>query len=631
MSEWMRDSRAACDRFAPTLALLDDPASSASSALDPAERAAALEHLAGCALCQADQAADARLDAALRRAFNPQVAAPLRTRDLLLAIGATHEPAPHATVTPARDAASPIRSVVNLGDFEDDIQGGSDRMSESDEAHKANGANAAATQITPEGQTGQREGQPAPARKMAAIPSLRPAPRPRGQRGRPGSQALAMGFSATAAAVILIVVAATLFASRGRARANTGGVHRASATATAGWQATASSFGPIYAIAMDAPTDGWALGDATPQSVNGGQPQTAAAFYHYDGAHWRLSQTVQGFGIQGRTYATLKMFSPTDGWAVDGSAGLVLHYDGLSWNAVQITPAGNVQIAEMLAVDMVSPTEGWAAALLSSAAPHSDLRFLRYDGSQWTVEPGSVSIPGVDANTIAIDGISAVKGGDVWAIGQAVPYLTAPTTSTSSTVGFIVHRVNGAWQLASQLNQPFAAESDVPVSILMTSATSGWIVGTRQSVKSSTNGEFAITHALVLHYDSSRTGSRWVPVNLPIANPTDGDQLNSITASGPSDVWIAGASGSSTITSSGLAISAMLFHYDGTKWTQEPVAISGVTGFNQVSVFVISEAPDGTLRGGGGLFKEQSDQSTPSPLIASYHNGVWSAAAIATK
>lgn len=616
MSEWMRGARGACDRYAPTLALLDDPT------LDPAERAEALEHLAGCALCQADRAADERLDAALRRAFAPQGATPLRTRDLLVAIGATREPTPHITVTPARGAASPIRSVVDLGDFE----GGFERMSESEGANgEAGGAASSGASDETSGAVAQSGAQPAPARKMAAIPSLRPAP-----RARPSSRTLAMGFSATAAAVILVVVAATLFSSRGRAPATgTSAVQRAKATATAQWRAQAGSLGPIYTIAMDSPTDGWAIGDASTQNANGAQQVTAAAFYHYSGSQWRLSQIVQGFYIGGETKSTLSMFSPTDGWAVDGSASTIFHYDGTTWRAVHITPAGNTQIARLLAVDIVSPTEGWAAAELSSSSPQGNLNFLRFDGQQWSVEPASVSMPGVDLNTVSIRGISALPDGEVWVIGEAAPFLT-PNTSTSSQVGFIVQRTHGMWQLASELNQPFAATSVMPEEILMTSATTGWIVGAYQSVKPSSSGDISVSHALVLRYDSAQTGSRWVPANLSIANPTTSDGLSSITASGPNDVWINGASGSMTVTSSG-EVSAMLFHYDGANWTQEPVAISGVTGFNQASIFAITEAPDGTLWGVGGLFKNQSGPGTLSPLIASYHDGAWTVATVATK
>ncbi|HEY8325816.1 MAG TPA: hypothetical protein VIG77_15050, partial [Ktedonobacterales bacterium] len=224
MSEWMRGARGACDRYAPTLALLDDPA------IDPAERAEALEHLAGCALCQADQAADERIDAALRRAFSPQSAAPLRTRDLLVAIGATREPTPHITVATASGAASPIRSVVDLGDFE----GGFERMSESEGANgAANSAASGGASDETSAAAAQSGAQPALARKMAAIPSLRPVPR---HLGRSSSRVWAMGFSATAAAVILVVVAVTLFSSRGRAPALAGVTHNASATATAQWR-----------------------------------------------------------------------------------------------------------------------------------------------------------------------------------------------------------------------------------------------------------------------------------------------------------------------------------------------------------------------------------------------------------
>ncbi|HEY7851286.1 MAG TPA: hypothetical protein VIC27_14545, partial [Ktedonobacterales bacterium] len=262
MSERERGPRAACDHYAPTLAMLDD-LPEASDAADPsvsAARRAARAHLAGCAQCQADQRAYARLDGHLRRAFGPAVAAPMRAADLLASIGATHEPiAPASAAT--RPTRATIRSVIYLGDF----NGGFDRMSEHHEREGDMGDN-----VTPP-------------RKMAPIPSLRPGP---GERAA-GRQRWAVGCGATAAAVALVVVVATLFATHARPVA-TQTAHTA-VTQTAGAQSHVSgaSLGAVAAVSLDSPTDGWALGQASGQQP--GSVQTSiAGFYHYDGSQWTL-------------------------------------------------------------------------------------------------------------------------------------------------------------------------------------------------------------------------------------------------------------------------------------------------------------------------------------------------------
>ena len=601
MSEWIRGSRGACDRYAPTLALLDDP----SVAIDPAERAAALEHLAGCALCQADQAADARIDAALSRAFGAQAGSSLRTRDLLLAIGATSEPAPHITVTPAPGAAHPIRSVVDLGAFE----GGFERMSESDEANGA--ASATTSGATPALR------QPEPARKVVAIPSLRPAP-----HSRPSSRALAMGFSATAAAVILVVVAATLFASRGRAPANTIAAQHASATATAQAKLAATTLGAVYTISMDSPTDGWAIGDATPLAQPSNAPaQMTAALYHYDGRQWRLAQRVPGMGATGPIGAAyLKMLLPRDGWIFDG-ADTLLHYDGTSWKPVSITLAGNEHVTHLNALDFASSTEGYAVAYLNGGAAGSGaIGFLRYDGQQWSVDQTAISAPDLDVAHMAINRVFALPGGDAWAIGVA--FEKANTAAPIPSVGLIFQRVGGVWSIESELNQPSADTSVNPRDLYMSSPTSGWIVGESGQTVSNSEGTTTNSHALLLRYDVPQYGNRWIPVNLPIETPSMSDGLDQIVAAGPDNVWVNGSSSFSTITA-GVAYYALLLHYDGVNWTQTPPSLN-LTGVTSASVNSVSLTADGTLWGAGGVEKGSSEQESPAPLFTSYRDGAWS-------
>jgi hypothetical protein len=623
MGEWMRGARAACDRYAPTLALLDDPA------IDPAERAEALAHLAGCALCQADRAADERIDAALRRAFGPQGAAPLRTRDLLVAIGATSEPTPHITVAPARGAASPIRSVVDLGDFE----GGFERMSESEGGNGA--ANSAADSASNSAASDETSGaaaqsaQPAPARKVAAIPSLRPAP-----RGRPSSRAWAMGFSATAAAVILVVVAATLFSSRGRAPTHTA-AHNASATATAQAKLVATALGPIAAISLDSPTDGWAIGDATPrQNLQSTGPITSvAALYHYDGTQWTLEQRVVGYQVFTTQNTSLRMFSATDGWAF-GAYPNVLRYDGTSWRMEPISVAGTTEIFGVYSVDVVSPTEGWAIASSGAIGGSSTLAFLHFDGSQWTVEQLGITLPSdLDPQSMQTTHISALPGGDVWAIGNAniTRSDVTPTAQNNgpNSRGFVIHRVHGVWKVEDIVSMPSGAIVTQFNDIQMTGSQSGWVVGLmRVNVQTVGGGPSApVQQPLLLRYD----GARWVAVRAPQDITASGEMLASVTASGPDHVWVLVGTSGENINANGESVSALFLRYDGAAWTEVQGVIPGVTYSSNVQISAMALGADGTLWGLGSTVKVKNQQGFYTPLIASYHNGVWSVATIATK
>ncbi|HET9111138.1 MAG TPA: hypothetical protein VFN78_09965, partial [Ktedonobacterales bacterium] len=588
MSEQQRRSRVVCERYASALALLDD------ASTDPDAREAALDHLAACPWCQADRAVDARLDRTLRRAFGACATSPLRTSDLLVAIGATSEPA--AMPRWATDArGETIRSVVYLGDFDD--VGGFSRMSEQDER---------VSDDELRGQSARDDGGSVAtsARRMAAIPSLHP------ERRRIGRQAMTLGFGATAVAVALIVVAVTLFGSRGHlAPARTA---HASATQTASAQRTiGASFGPIVAISMDASNDGWALGDAT--SRQAGPVDPVAALYHYDGSNWRLAQVVKGFSVYAEEPASLKMLSTTDGWAFSDAPGSLLHYDGTSWRPVTIAPNG----ARVLALDMESPTDGWAAAQGGDNMP---LNFLHYDGRQWTLDADVATPPGLDTNQLVISGISSSGGGDVWAVGYDAVQEPAQFSGVAPSVGLIFHRVGGVWQLASRLNAPTAAAANIfPRGILMLSPTSGWIAGDSSQTTTTTevggsSVTMAATHALLLHYN----GAHWTPVSVPLSTPSGSDQLSQIVATAPDSVWVMATSNAQTILPNGVAFSGDVLHYDGTAWSEVRPSVTP-TGVTSVMLTALSSGGDGTLWAIGMTSLPHSEGG----FFCRYVGGVW--------
>ena len=559
MSEQERRPPEACAHYAPLLAMLNDlPGQSETFSAD--ERAAAREHLAGCLRCQADQRAYTRLDGAMRDAFGPAAASPLHTSDLLAAIGATREPAApaRAATSPRRDA---IRSEVYLGDFD----GGFDRMSEQDE--RASGA-----QVTD-------------GRKVAPIPSLGPGPRER----IVGRQRWTAAFGATAAAVALIVVAVTLFATHARPTAPR--TAHGSVTQTAGGGADSLDY--IQRFSMVSPTDGWAIG--ANQLVEPSVPR--ADFYQYDGKQWTFKQKLAGFSFLGVESPSIRMLSPTNGWALD-SVGHLARYDGTTWRMTPITVPGNPHITSFLALDMVSPTQGWAAALVGSDPSSTQLAFLRYDGEQWVVDQNTISESDLRKFSPEFGGISVTPQGDVWAVGMEETTLSSP----NSLALVVFHRENGVWRVASRIDPPSKSLQPIPHGILMTSATTGWIVGeTDHLTVTPSSVSLASTDALLLRYD----GTNWTPVHVPLTNTSAQDTLTQIAASGPDNIWVTGTTGASTLSPSGVWIHALLLQYDGAHWTQTPLGGSvgngstGGSGVSSADVTTITVAPNGDLWAGG--------------------------------
>ncbi len=398
----------------------------------------------------------------------------------------------------------------------------------------------------------------------------------------------------------------------------------------------------LQAVSMLSPTDGWAMGNrvAIVQSdYSGPVPPSEILFYHYDGSQWILKQQAPDAGMPysstatgARSYGgqpsipTLQMLSATDGWAIDDSNHL-LRYDGAKWRFVTISLSGNAQVGPVLAVlalNMVSPTEGWAAALLEQGptGPGS-LGFLRYDGHAWTLDK-SLVLSGADMTSSTISAISALPGGDVWAVSS----VTASDQGTDSMAGLVFQRLNGVWTVASELNQPNAARYFSPSDIYMASPTSGWIVGeTHQNVASS-SGPTDVTHPFLLRYDFHTSGSAWTPVDAPLNDNTFSPLQ--ITGSGPDNLWINNQPAGGLTPSTGSAIQWPFLHYDGQSWSTTPqnLPVSGMSGMTTVKVLRIGVVPDGGLWAVG---YGQQTSGVDIPLIWLYRNGAWSEARVTGK
>ena len=167
-----------------------------------------------------------------------------------------------------------------------------------------------------------------------------------------------------------------------------------------------------------------------------------------------------------------------------------------------------------------------------------------------------------------LSSVSAVSASDAWGVG------------TSGTVqGHAFFHWNGsAWARVTVSNGGATAVS-------ADSASDAWAVGERSTSAGVVN--------LVLHWN----GTRWARVPVPSPGSGSGgvkfDNLDSVSALSPTDVWAVGFFTENT------GSVALALHWNGTAWTQVPVpnaaqdTLQAVTALSATDVWAVGNASTG--------------------------------------
>ncbi|CAN5139992.1 hypothetical protein BH20ACT24_BH20ACT24_12280 [soil metagenome] len=378
----------------------------------------------------------------------------------------------------------------------------------------------------------------------------------------------------------------------------------------------------LYGVSAVSANDVWAVGEF----ANGGVSKTLTL--HYDGAAWTLvpspnvgggynqllaveaiaSDDVWAVGEEGSNTLSLHwngsvwavIPSPSVGftssfkgvsasssrnvWAVgDGSEGtLTARWTGRKWRVVGSPDPGNF-FEDLNAVDVVGPNDAWAVGFYDANGGDWMTLVLHWDGSSWTLVPSPSPHPSINA----LNGVSALRGGDVWAGGFQGFDLGGKET--------LIERGNrGAWTVVPSANggtapnQLYALSARAPDDI--------WAVGE------------ALTDSLVEHFD----GERWSIVpspNLPFGLP-----LQDVVAIAPDDVWAVGFSGDpGSLDSMNAAI-----HWDGTEWNIVPTPQPGGQSVDELHA-IDAIAPD-DVWAVGEYWDEDAD---PQPLTMHWDGSSW--------
>lgn len=168
------------------------------------------------------------------------------------------------------------------------------------------------------------------------------------------------------------------------------------------------------AVAKTGANDVWVVG--------GSEANTSAPFRtlaeHWDGTRWTIVPTPN-VNANSNIFNAVVAIAPNDAWAIgdyyNGKAfsPLAEHWDGTSWNIVR-TPNSGSHTAFVLGATAVSSREVFAVGEIARSHGEVASYILRWDGTKW-FEAASPNVP--HRLVTLFNGVKAIPGGSVWAVG----------------------------------------------------------------------------------------------------------------------------------------------------------------------------------------------------------------------
>jgi hypothetical protein len=238
--------------------------------------------------------------------------------------------------------------------------------------------------------------------------------------------------------------------------------------------------------------------------------------------------TPQGLIDSGNTLAGSFAVSNTDAWVVGyynnttSDVPLALQWNGTDWSAVPTpAPSGSYPDWEFTDVAASSTTDAWAVGVELDGRLTNSL-YEHWNGTAWSVVSGP--------NEGKIRAVLDFSPTNAWAFANNLT---------------VLHWNGTAWSVDSGAIDSLQVSADSPDDI--------WGVAEDDQV---------------IHYN----GTAWTSTTLSVA--ADGG-FDSVVAFSPTDVWIAGTTGTA----------ALLEHFNGTSWQQEtlPSSITATDGVELIA------------------------------------------------
>lgn len=385
----------------------------------------------------------------------------------------------------------------------------------------------------------------------------------------------------------------------------------------------------LSSIWQGAPDDAWVVGEA-------------GTLLHHDGKSWKAAVSptrLALFAVWGA--------GPHDVWAAGGSwedrgdgadhdQGVILHYDGKAWSVTADALPAALQAL-------------WGTGPRDVFAVGSEGAIYHYDGDAWTEMP--------QRTRSTLRGLWGASAKDVWAVGDdgVVLHYDGRTWSTRwsrpradfqavweaapddvwavSKYGTILHRDAGGWSVTeSGTTQSLRAVWASGPSDAWAAGDHGvllhWDGAAWSARKSGVEKDLTALwgagpgdvwaggeRTVLLHYD----GRAWSATPNPLPGEYNLPTVTSIWGATASDVWAVGGVWLHPGTDR-----AILLHYDGTRWTDQPSSprthLDAVVGSGSRDVWVVG----GTNDDGCPADRGRHAKDCPA-LILHYDGKVWHA------
>lgn len=361
------------------------------------------------------------------------------------------------------------------------------------------------------------------------------------------------------------------------------------------------------AVAAVSPTDIWAVGQYQGTDTH----QTLAA--HYDGTSWSIVATPNTGPTKLNALDAVSAVASNDVWAAGvganaGNQGLIEHWDGTSWT---ISPSSAIPTG-LNGITAISHTDVWAvgtqkpSATDQTAAEHWDgtswtlaatqntgatkqnmfdavtaiatnnvyavgfglsgtvnqTLIEHYDGTSWTIV-ASANAGASKPNQL--NGVSALSGTDIWAVGQ---WKTGGYWQTLAE-----HWDGTSWTVAATPDTN-ALEDNILYAAAATASNNVWAVGYA-------NAGNGADQTLTDQWTSS-----WATVVSPNVTVRQSGQLEGTAASSATDVWAVGE------TTENSGDSTLIEHSNGTAWTVVASPNGAATGYSDLRAVAARTASD---------------------------------------
>ncbi len=296
-------------------------------------------------------------------------------------------------------------------------------------------------------------------------------------------------------------------------------------------------------VAANSANDVWAVG------YTGGSNGRLTLTEHWNGSSWSIVSSPDPSSTQNQLLAVAAL-GANNVWAVGSAINtspgvgvpqtLFLQWNGTSW--AQVTGDNNVPAGlgpQAYAVGAIGANDIWSVGSDGSTlAEH-------WNGTSWSI----ASTPNAGTGQNVLNGVGASSSTDAWAAGYFAAGLEKRT---------LIEHWNGTqWSIVPSPNTNL--NINVLQAVAAISSSNAWAVGYAE------NGNQDARSTLVLHWD----GSSWSVVSSPNPDPGTGtpvDTLYSISVNSASDIWAAGDSTSSSITTD----QTLVEHWNGTAWSAVP-------------------------------------------------------------